>query len=349
MFDRQELYARRCVRTLVEIVEQAPARWATRAPIVLDESSAGTLLLWTFVRWERRFPLTLLEEMGVDLWALTRDVDGLLEGKRIQASQQHNADKTDARSAADPATLLRDLTNFWLRRAEDEARRFGHGFLGAEHLLLALAASGDPALSSLFAKYGIDYERLKAAVLQALAGRTAPSADTAVDALLVPGPPQEKGMILNAVPWGAAWDRNPAVGVSRKFSMAVLMMMVTLFAVLFSTLRWLDAHPVFYIVFGVLIFGVAMGQMFLFGGKYPRAASVWSGAMLLPLEIGVISLLLHGPVSIEGFFLTVFYMIFAVPLGALCGYLAGGLAAGVVLLLELKKEEQPPPADDTDL
>ena len=31
MFDRQELCARRCVWTLIEIIEQLPARWAARA------------------------------------------------------------------------------------------------------------------------------------------------------------------------------------------------------------------------------------------------------------------------------------------------------------------------------
>jgi hypothetical protein len=340
MFDRQELYARGCVRTLVEIIEQAQARWAARAPMVLDDSSVGALLLWTFVRWERRFPLTLLEEMSVDLWALTRDVDGLLEGKRIRSSQEHDAHEANAMPAADPATSLRDLMNLWLNRAADESRRLGHGFLGAEHLLLALVA-GDTSLSSLFAKYGIDYERLKEAVLEALAGRTAAPAEAAVETLIVPGPSR------NAVPWGAAWDRNPAVGVSRKFSMAVLMMMVTLFAVLFSTLCWLNADAGYYAVFGVLIFGVAMGQMFLFGGKYPRAASVWSGAALLPLEIGVLCLFMPGMPFIYRCFTAVIYMILAVPLGALCGYLAGGLAAGVVLLLELKKDEEPLQSDDS--
>ena len=42
-------------------------------------------------------------------------------------------------------------------------------------------------------------------------------------------------------------------------------------------------------------------------------------------------------------------MIFAVPVGALFGYLAGGLTAGVVMLLEWKKDQDPLPADTTDV
>jgi len=152
---------------------------------------------------------------------------------------------------------------------------------------------------------------------------------------------------------GASWDKKPAVGMPRKFSMAVLMMMVTLFAVMFSILRWLDASPVYYGIFGVLVFGVTLGQMILFGGKYPRAASIWSGAVLLPLEIGAISLFANLINVYQNVFerlvLTLFFMLFTVPVGALFGYLAGGLTAGVVLLLEWKKDQDPLPVDTTDV
>ena len=135
--------------------------------------------------------------------------------------------------------------------------------------------------------------------------------------------------------------------------MAVLMMMVTLFAVMFSILRWLDASPVYYGIFGVLVFGVTLGQMILFGGKYPRAASIWSGAVLLPLEIGAISLFANLINVYQNVFerlvLTLFFMLFTVPVGALFGYLAGGLTAGVVLLLEWKKDQDPLPVDTTDV
>ncbi|MGA2798351.1 MAG: Clp protease N-terminal domain-containing protein [Thermoguttaceae bacterium] len=353
MFDRQELCARRCVRTLIEIIEQVPARWAARAPMVLDETSAGMLLLWTLIRWERRFPLTALEEMGVDIWALTQDVDELLEQEIMQKSGKDNSEASTGPNASNSPLLLRELTNRWLERAEDEARSLGHDFVGAEHLLLALVAGADPSWSPLFARYGIDHERLKKTVLQALASKTAHLLESAIDATVVPPSPEEKSTTQCEVPWGASWDKKPAVGMPRKFSMAVLMMMVTLFAVMFSILRWLGAMPVYYGIFGVLVFGVTLGQMLLFGGKYPRAASIWSGAALLPVEIGAINLFSDLINVYHNIFAriatTIFFMIFTVPAGALFGYLAGGLTAGVVLLLEWKKDQDPLPADTTDV
>jgi Clp amino terminal domain, pathogenicity island component len=353
MFDRQELCARRCVRTLIEIIEQLPARWATRAPMVLDESSVGMLLLWTFIRWERRFPLTALEEMGLDIWAFTRAVDQLLEHEKIKISETNYLEPAKGANDPNSIVLLRELTNRWLERAEEEARSMGHTFLGAEHLLLALAAGADASWSPLFARYGIDHERLKNTVLAALSSNPGHLLERAIDAILLPPANEEKYSTRYAVPWGASWDNKPAVGVPRKFSMAVLMMMVTLFAVMFSILRWFGALPVFYGVFGLLVFGVTMGQMVLFGGKYPRAASIWSGAVLLPLEIGAINLF-SNLISVyyniaERVFITCFYMLLTVPVGALFGYLAGGVTAGVVLLLEWKKEQDPLPADTTDV
>jgi hypothetical protein len=353
MFDRQELCSRRCVRTLIEIIEQIPARWATRAPMVLDESSVGMLLLWTLIRWELRFPLTVLEEMGVDIWAFTQDVAELLEQEIMQTSGKDNSQASAEPNASNPPLLLRELTNRWLERAEDEARSLDNVFLGAEHLLLAMASGADPSLSQIFARYGIDHDRLKNKVVQALASKTSRLLDVAIDAIVVPLSSEERYWPQYAVPWGAAWDKKPAVGMPRKFSMAVMMMMVTLFAIMFSILRWFDALPVYYGVFGVLVFGVTMGQMVLFGGKYPRAASIWSGAVLLPVEIGAINLFSDFIRVYYNIFArittTIFYMIFTVPVGALFGYLAGGLTAGVVLLLEWKKYQDPLPGDTPDV
>ena len=179
-------------------------------------------------------------------------------------------------------------------------------------------------------------------MLQALASKTAQCPENAIDAILLPPSPDEISSTEFAVPWGAAWDNKPAVGMPRKFSMAVMMMMVTLFAVMFSILRWLDASPIYYGIFGVLVFGVTMGQMVLFGGKYPRAASIWSGAVLLPLEIGAFNLfsnfinVYHN--NFARLIITFFIIFFTVPVSAV-RYLAGGLTAGVVLLLERKKDQ----------
>ncbi|MGD0382124.1 MAG: Clp protease N-terminal domain-containing protein [Thermoguttaceae bacterium] len=350
MFDRQELYARRCVRTLIEIIEQMPARWAARAPMVLDESSASMLLLWTLIRWERRFPLTLLEEMNIDMWSFTRDMDQLIERDKLQKSAENNSSIRNA-DDANAKYLLRDLIDRWLRRAEDEARRLGHCFLGAEHLLLALIAGADPSLSPFFAGYGIDYERLKNAVLRALSSKTAQQSETADKNASLSPPVDVNCSAEVAVAWGASWDKRPAVGMPRKFSIAIMMMMVTLFAILFSIFRWINAPPIIYGVFGVLVFGVALGQAILFGGKYPRAASIWTGVFLLPVEMGCITLFSNDIIATNNillrFLMAVSMMIFTAPLGAFFGYLAGGLTAGVVLVLE-RNSSGSTPADIED-
>ena len=221
--------------------------------------------------------------------------------------------------------------------------------------MLALVAEADPSLSPIFTRYGIDHERLKNTVLQALASKKCEPENNAIDAILLPSSFDENRSAKSSVPWAASWDNKPAVGMPRKFSIAILMMMVTLFAMLFSALRWIGALPVYYGIFGVLVFGVALGQTLLFGGKYPRAASIWSGAILLPVQIGVIYLFTdllsdvfysEHNVIIRGI-LVLFFMLFSVPFGAFFGYLAGGLSAGVVLLLELKKEKDPQSSDGT--
>ena len=170
--DRQELCARRCVRTLIEIIEQLPARWAARAPMVLDESSVGMLLLWTLIRWEHRFPLTALEEMGVDIWAFTRDVDQLLENEKIQKSGENSPTPAKEQNDPNPLVLLRELTNRWLsvRKTKPEAWAM---FFGCRTSFAGHDCRADPSWSRLFARYGIDHERLKNTVLQALASKTA--------------------------------------------------------------------------------------------------------------------------------------------------------------------------------
>ena len=47
----------------------------------------------------------------------------------------------------------------------------------------------------------------------------------------------------------------------------------------------LGASPIVFVVIAVLVTGVGLGQTLLFGGQYPRAASIWVGVCLFPVEI----------------------------------------------------------------
>jgi hypothetical protein len=350
MLDRQELYSRRCVRTLVEIIEQMPSRWAARAPMVLDESTAGLLLLWTIIRWERRFPLTLLEEMNITLWPLTKAIDQLIEDEKTRKSAEYDPSAVKNPDHPEAKYLLRDYTDRWLRRAEEQSQALGHSFVGAEHLLLALVACAYSTWTPIFAEYGLDYERLKNAIVQALSAKTDAKPPAADENPLPPIMAELALPKLGTAAWGAAWDRRPATGMPRKFSIAIMMTMVTLFAVLFSLFRCIHAPPVIYGVFGVLVFGVAVGQMVLFGGNYPRAASIWTGAFLLPVEVACIIFFsnefTNGNDLFSRFFLAIFVMIYTIPIGAFFGYSAGALTGGVVLLLERKNNSSSPESDD---
>ncbi len=126
-------------------------------------------------------------------------------------------------------------------------------------------------------------------------------------------------------------------GVPHRFGVGVLMILVTFFAVLFAFLRCIDCRPDVAAIVGVLFVGVAAGQSLLFEGKKPRAASIWVGAVLFPLEMlgqavyeHITAQLSRGSISenIPG------GLFCAVPSGALFGYLAGGLTAGIFLVMD---------------
>ena len=150
MIRRRELYDRECVAGLIHVIEQVPLRTAVRRPLAIHRSSVGLLLLWSVLRWERTFLIKTLERLGVDLWALTRDVDEALTLCSKEARE------TGVRTSSD------DLDPFlrgWLNRAAEQARALHHDFLGGEHLLLALLADGDSELAvTIFRRNGLGYD-----------------------------------------------------------------------------------------------------------------------------------------------------------------------------------------------
>ena len=150
-------------------------------------------------------------------------------------------------------------------------------------------------------------------------------------------------------PWGARWD-TPAAGFPRRFGMGVLMLLVTLSAVLFSALRTMGAGVEIFAVISTMFAAVALGQLFLFRGRYPRAASIWVGSCFFPLQLIALCLWMfyttgyRSPSLVE---LLVFLgvLLFSIPLGAGFGYLSGGLVGGVFLILDSLAKRQRPPSD----
>ena len=142
-------------------------------------------------------------------------------------------------------------------------------------------------------------------------------------------------------PWGARWDTTPAAGVPRRFGVGILMLLMTLFAVLFSVMRTMGASVETFAIIATMVAAVAIGQIFLFGGRYPRAASIWVGACFFPLQVMVVRLWMYSPYG-DGSFLSpvkliegsICPMLVSIPIGAGFGYLTGGVVGGVFLVLD---------------
>jgi hypothetical protein len=149
---------------------------------------------------------------------------------------------------------------------------------------------------------------------------------------------------------GSIYPLEPAIphvpGVPHSFGVGVLMILVTMFAVLFAAMRSLDAHPGVFASVAFLFLCVALGQMLLFQGRQPRKASLWVGGVLGPIEaIVLVYIMLHlsrgfGRFSpLEVLLAIVLIAIVSILLGVLQGYCAGTLTAGIFLFLERRQPQ----------
>lgn len=92
-----------------------------------------------------------------------------------------------------------------LEGARAEARRLGHGFVGTEHLLLALLERGEPTLRAALDGAGVDAARARARLEKGRRGRRPP---------VKPGPDGEAGLTSHARRALEAADGDPATLVS---------------------------------------------------------------------------------------------------------------------------------------
>jgi hypothetical protein len=323
MLTEEELQRRRCRNSLWRLLEMVPALAAARMPMTLDDSSVALIVASALLRWERTIHMTALRWLNIDISALTRDVDMILDRRRAEAAK-----------LSDTSGLVDEKLDAPLRRlldqAEEESKSLDQGFLATEHLLLAILRHADETLAAVFSAHGLNYEMLRAKVVDVLAK------------IFVDTP------IVNHVRRNTPdWDTG-AVGVPRRFGMNLMFLMVTLYALLFAAMQLLGADPQVFAVVAIMVTAVALGQMAMFGGTHPRAASLRVGAWLFPLEmLGValwndwISWEDATAVSFNTSMLLVGTPI-CVGIGAIFGYLSGCMAAGVFFLIEkygTKQEE----------
>jgi len=133
--------------------------------------------------------------------------------------------------------------------------------------------------------------------------------------------------------------RNRPVGVPRRFAVGTILIVVTMFGLLFGLLKLFGAPPLLFASVAVFFSAVGVAQMFLFGGRRPREASFVAGALLLPLiPVSVfVAVWQSGELGAdplpEVLFLLSMVAYFCV-MGVLLGYAAGCLTAGVFLVLD---------------
>ena len=138
--------------------------------------------------------------------------------------------------------------------------------------------------------------------------------------------------------------------VPRRFGAGVLMILVTAFAVLFATMQTVHVGQRLFEIIAVLFLGVTLGQILLFQGKKPRAASLLVGSILFPLELLVVDYYVAlGGIYVWGgrgmFYGRVAGTILGyVAAGAALGYLAGCVMASVFLVQEKLRRRAHPPA-----
>ena len=71
-------------------------------------------------------------------------------------------------------------------------------------------------------------------------------------------------------------------GVPHRFGVGTLLLISTMYAVLFAVWRFIEGPPTVLVWVALFFFAVGLGQMLLFKGQRPRRASVIVGACVVP-------------------------------------------------------------------
>src|SRR5215510_10367409 len=100
----------------------------------------------------------------------------VLAGHR-QLPRCHQADRAPQVRPPDREAMMferfTDTARDVVVQAQEDARRLGHNYIGCEHLLLAAAATGEPA-SAVLRDHGVTPERIEAEILRTIGrGQTA--------------------------------------------------------------------------------------------------------------------------------------------------------------------------------
>lgn len=147
--------------------------------------------------------------------------------------------------------------------------------------------------------------------------------------------------VRKASPEPGLFDNLPKpVGMTRRFSVGTMMIIMTFYAILFSVMKMLGAGPSIFAGVTVFITGIGAGQMFAPAHISPRKVSFISGIVMgivSSIVATIVASMLYGDNNSRDDFTGAFCGIFSI-FGGPLGYLAGGLIAGIFLFRE--REEQ---------
>lgn len=138
--------------------------------------------------------------------------------------------------------------------------------------------------------------------------------------------------------WPDDWDSplpRPEYGVPRRFSVGTLMLVAVICAVFFGILRALGTDPIVFVLVIAFFAIIGLAQAVLFRGKHPRRASVICGMTVawLVTACGMVFQGVQGRLGLAEVVGALFcFGIVATSAGALAGYLAGVVIAGVFLV-----------------
>jgi hypothetical protein len=130
----------------------------------------------------------------------------------------------------------------------------------------------------------------------------------------------------------AAESPRPIVreaGVPRRFGVGTMLLITTMYAVLFAVLRSLQAPPITFLIVGLFVFAVGLGQMFLYKGQRPRRASIVVGAC-----IGVGFWMLQCIQFFNDRNLFLGLLLLLTIYGVVCGYVVGLFIGSVFLFAD---------------
>ncbi len=142
-------------------------------------------------------------------------------------------------------------------------------------------------------------------------------------------------------PFRLSPETRPQVGIPRRFGVGTMLILVTVFAVLFAIMKTFNTPPIVFGVIAVFFAGVGLCQILLFKGKDPRRASILGGIIMCGLFM--VSAAIVVGVTYRNLGATLGTLVIggmmSVIIGGPLGYLAGCLLAAVFLV---RKEPDEP-------